>query len=391
MTEKKIVFLLSFDDIELYLNAWRNLLTEFDKEFTNIYFVNSDYLKIINLKSKNFSPKKIKNLSNFKIFNPKSIKEFNNFIDNDEILLINNTGKGFNDYLINFNLNKKNITQFMIANTGNLQASVYYFMKYNLRFIYELFVYYLPRKLTPIFYELGIFKKIDVRFESNKKITNAFDKNRKKRYFKRPTIYKKMVTTSSRNLSTLNKKKISKKIILFLDMEPDYRQMKFTKISDEDIKTHYLKISLLLKKLEETQKKKVIVSIHPLANLKKVKNYLKNFQIIKFKTQELITQSDLILFFDTSAIVDAIFLKKKIICLRSKIFYGKRYNSDLYKDILKLKSINIDDNLEKNIIQIKKNKLKKVNYNKYLKTYGGSHLIRSGEKEIIKYIKKNYF
>ena len=86
MAEKKIVFLLSFDDIELYLNAWRNLLTEFDKEFTNIYFVNSDYLKIFNLKSKNLSQKKIKNLTNFKIFNPKSIKEFNNFIDSDKIL-----------------------------------------------------------------------------------------------------------------------------------------------------------------------------------------------------------------------------------------------------------------------------------------------------------------
>ena len=128
-----------------------------------------------------------------------------------------------------------------------------------------------------------------------------------------------------------------------------------------------------------------------MANLKKAKNYLKNFQIIKFKTQELITQSDLILFFDTSAIVDAIYLKKKIICLRSKIFYGKKYNSDLYKDILKLKSINIDDNLENNIIQIKKNKLKKVNYNKYLETYGGSDSIRSGEKDIIRYIKKKYF
>lgn len=391
---KKIIFLMSFNDINLHLNSWKDLYSEFDKTFKNVFFVNSDYLKIINLKSKKFSKKKIKDLKNFKIFNPKSIKEFHDFINNDKVLIISNLSKGFNDYLINLYLNKKNISQLVIANRGNLQASVYYFMKYNLRFIYELIVYFFPRKLTPFLYEIGIFKKIDVRFDSNRKIINAFNKNKKRGFFKKPSIYQNMILSNSRNLESLKikEKKSSKKIILFLDMEPDYRQMKWTPISIENIKSHYNKINLLLDKIQKTQKKKVVVSIHPLANFNKAKNYLKNFEITKFKTQELITRSDLILFFDTSAIVDALYLKKKIICLRSKIFYGKKYNSDLYKDILKLKSINIEDDLKKNITKIKKIiRFKKVNYDKYLTTYAGFNSFKSGEKQIISYIKKNYF
>tara|TARA_B100000035_G_scaffold312594_1_gene324420 strand:+ start:2210 stop:2986 length:777 start_codon:yes stop_codon:yes gene_type:complete len=256
---KKIIFLMSFNDINLHLNSWKDLYSEFDKTFKNVFFVNSDYLKIINLKSKKFSKKKIKDLKNFKIFNPKSIKEFHDFINNDKVLIISNLSKGFNDYLINLYLNKKNISQLVIANRGNLQASVYYFMKYNLRFIYELIVYFFPRKLTPLLYEIGIFKKIDVRFDSNRKIINAFYKNKKRGFFKKPSIYQNMILSNSRNLESLKikEKKSSKKIILFLDMEPDYRQMKWTPISIENIKSHYNKINLLLDKIQKTQKKKL--------------------------------------------------------------------------------------------------------------------------------------
>ena len=55
---KKIIFLMSFNDINLHLNSWKDLYSEFDKTFKNVFFVNSDYLKIINLKSKKFSKKK---------------------------------------------------------------------------------------------------------------------------------------------------------------------------------------------------------------------------------------------------------------------------------------------------------------------------------------------
>ena len=126
--------------------------------------------------------------------------------------------------------------------------------------------------------------------------------------------------------------------------------------------------------------------------MKKAKKFLGDFPIIKFKTPELINKSFLILFFDSSAIVDAIYLKKRIICLRSKIFYGKRYNSDLYKDILNLKSVNIDGDLNKNInlIYLESQK-KKINYNKYLKIYGGNNSFQPGERTIINIIKKKYF
>ena len=50
------------------------------------------------------------------------------------------------------------------------------------------------------------------------------------------------------------------------------------------------------------------------------------------------------------------------------------------------------DDLKKNITKIKKIiRFKKVNYDKYLTTYAGFNSFKSGEKQIISYIKKNYF
>ena len=126
--------------------------------------------------------------------------------------------------------------------------------------------------------------------------------------------------------------------------------------------------------------------------MKKAKSYLKGFNLVKFKTQKLISKSAIILFFDTSAIVDAIFLRKKIVCVQSNIFYGKKYNSDLYKDILNLKSIHLDNDNNKNLKIINELIKKKViNYNKYIKNYAGSDIFNSGEKQIVNFLKKNYY
>ena len=67
-----------------------------------------------------------------------------------------------------------------------------------------------------------------------------------------------MILVNSRNLGNLINlnRKSSEDIILFLDMEPDYRQMNFTKIHKDTINIHYKKISILLNFLKKKLKKK---------------------------------------------------------------------------------------------------------------------------------------
>ena len=99
------------------------------------------------------------------------------------------------------------------------------------------------------------------------------------------------------------------------------------------------------------------------------------------------------MFFDTSAIVDAILLKKNIINLFSKNIHktfddlGKSYSQDA--GILR---INIEDNFEivsnKLLIKLKK---RKQNYNKYIKNYIAPDGNIPGWKKIADILKKRYF
>ena len=74
------------------------------------------------------------------------------------------------------------------------------------------------------------------------------------------------------------------------------------------------------------------------------------------------------------------------------MFKGKRYNSDLYKDLLKLKSLKIDRKItfnKKKFIKDLNNRTK--SYEKYLNNYTSSNLNLSGTESILKYIRKRYF
>ena len=97
--------------------------------------------------------------------------------------------------------------------------------------------------------------------------------------------------------------------------------------------------------------------------------------------------------FDSSAILQAIKLKKRIITIQSKLFFGgKRYNSDLYADRAGLKKINIfkKNNIDKKKLSLELKKNLK-NYDKYLQKYSSSNLEEHGSNKIIRIIKKRYF
>ena len=159
------------------------------------------------------------------------------------------------------------------------------------------------------------------------------------------------------------------------------------------IKDHYIKLNNLLNLLSKTYKKKVIISIHPLYDQKKTEKRFKDFQVIKMKTEELINNSFMVLAFDSSAILQALRLKKKIISIRSNLFFqGKKYNSDLYAERVGLKTINIDEDIKFDKKQLIKELEKNVGkYEHYLNKYSSKNISMSGSKQIISIIKKRYF
>ena len=63
--------------------------------------------------------------------------------------------------------------------------------------------------------------------------------------------------------------------------------------------------------------KKIIICLHPKTNLETYKKYLGAFELCKFQTTENIRQAFIVVFHASTAIYEAIFLKKKIISLKS--------------------------------------------------------------------------
>ena len=139
------------------------------------------------------------------------------------------------------------------------------------------------RWITRILVFLRIFSQVEIRFISNNKIYEGFNKNSKSILSKIfPPYYKELILVKSKIYDKNNKKlkdKISNKYIVHLDQDPDYREMKVVDELDKNlIKDHYIKLNNLLNLLSKTYKKKVIISIHPLYDQKKQKKDLKIFK-----------------------------------------------------------------------------------------------------------------
>ena len=401
MQKKEIIFLISFSAIWSYFNFQKYFINLISKNFKEIYFMNIDHLKLFPEEfalNRNFDKRILKKFpKNIKFFNPKTFKEMDNFLKNKNPLVINNIGRTFETYGILYYLKKHNVSQILLGHIGNLQATIYYWHKYNLNIVKYFFTKLLSRWIARLLVFFGVFSQIDIRFISNVKIYKGFQKSSKgviSKIF--PTYYKDLVLVKSKIFDNIkiDQKNLKKKYIILLDQDPDYREMRVVSDLDKNlIKEHYKKLNKLLMLLSEMFKKEVIISIHPLYDQKKTEERFKNYKVIKMKTEELIRDSFLVLSYDSSAILQAIKLKKKIIAIRSKLFFGgKRYNSDLYADRIGLKRIDIFKkiNLNKNKLLIELNKNVKK-YDNYLREYSSSNISESGSKQVIRLIKERYF
>jgi hypothetical protein len=394
----EIIILTSFTSLDAYYNANKNFLNLLSNEFNNIYIVNSENLKIF-WKNKKFKKKSfLKFPKKINFINPKNFKELDYFIQGKKPLIINNIKRKFEFYKLLSFISKRKIPQILIGDTGNIQASVYFWHGYNnFRLILNFFTTLLPRWISRLLVFFKIFSPIDIRFTSNRKHYEHFIKKSKQNFFiKFPSYFKKWVLVKSRIFDSFDKKSVtalSEEYILLLDQEPEYREMKEVSILDKNlIKEHYEKMNRLLLNLSKTFKKEVIISIHPLYDLKRTSRRFKNYKVVRMQTTNYIKKSFLVLFFDSSAILPAFILKKKIICVQADLFKGRRYNSDLYKDYLDLKSLNINDDLKINKNKFIKDLNNKTKYYKnHLNNYSASNLAQSGSENIINHIKRRYF
>ena len=112
------------------------------------------------------------------------------------------------------------------------------------------------------------------------------------------------------------------------------------------MKVHYENLIQKLEALSDYYKKEVIVCLHPSDNLKTKKKIFSKFKVKQFETKKYVYQSELVLFFESSAIIDAIILKKKIMTINSKAMDELMISHNLhYVKEIGIPMLDIDENL----------------------------------------------
>ena len=163
--------------------------------------------------------------------------------------------------------------------------------------------------------------------------------------------------------------------------------------NEATIGKHYYYLNKLTNNLSNMYNKKVVVCIHPSDNLELKKKYFPSLEVVQYQTRENIYKAFLVLFIESSSIVDAIFLKKRILTLISNLLGENAVNHGLsWVKQAGLLSINIEDE-----IKIDKNKLlsklddAKKNYSNYIKSFIAPDGNNIGCEKIIKTLKERFF
>ena len=396
--EKICGVVIAGNDSKKNFYIYKNLYTECAKKYKKFYIINLNNFKIFNSKKKKLNAEYPKN---FIIFTPKTKFELYNFFLEKDLIAFNCLGKSFNYFYILALIKKLNIKLILvqnlgdISNTGDLGGNTFItvFFKINRALNYLIFRF---------FTFINVFPVIEIYFESKKEIVkncqnNFFMKKLESIFpFFKFYYFRKVVLINSKIFDELkkNNNKLNEKYIVFLDSNIFHqdRVVREGEVSKYEERKYFKLLENFLMKLSILYKKKVIICLHPSSNEKIYRNNLKKFKITKYSTQECIKKSFIVIFHESSSVVNAIFLKKKIICANSKTL-GSYNNSRIDGFLKKLPFLkyNLDDEKPLNKIKlIEELNLRKKKYNNYIKNNIITNRDVPGKITIINELSKKY-
>lgn len=407
--KKYIAFLCSSNDLNQLLGTHKSLFKKLNDNFKKVYLINFIYFKIFSdaygIKNKfNHELKdNIKKPQNLEIFTPQTLKELKDFMLDKEIIGIQNLSRNISDLRIHYLMAKFNIIQIIISNFGFFNSRFKTSTKDKFSKPFSNFFYFLNKsigqKITLFLSNLRIFKKIEIRFTSDKKMLERINKSILKRIFFKLNLFyvKEIILVNSKNYDDFKENNFlssQNKIVLldiFLDHPEAYEIIK--KISDEDKEKHYRNLNKFLNLMSNYYKKEVTICLHPKDNLESKKKIFHNFKVTQYDTVKNIYEAFIVLFFDTSAIVDAILLKKRIMFINSK--YIPETWLELGRSFAKksnILSFDIEENI-KDTIPFLDERLKKqtLEYQDYIENFIQIDGDRGGLDTIISSLKKKFF
>ena len=388
-------------------------------------FVNSDNLRKIELIHGSEIEHFKKSFSNFEILNfyniyKKKIKndhsslgsvllndknEFERIYDTyDKIYALDILPRNLKSLKLRRYLSRKKIKLFLIMNIGFLsnQKETHKSTKSK--------IYNFKKKINYICFRLFIFfnfiNPIEIYFDSRKEIVDqciAANKGKLRSLldsFFNAKIFKNIFLINSKSYDNffdrniLNNKKKEKQVketLVFLDGNYKHQDILMReKINIDQVKKKYfLQLNNFFESLNLKKKYIIEFCLHPSSNFYEYQKYFNKYKIYQFDTLKRVKNADYVFFHESSSIMDAIFLKKKIISLDTGIFgiyykqriieYHKILNSPIFNldNFKKIMELNLDLNFDKEFIYM----------NKYIKNYLNSDSKETGKKKVVRILK----
>lgn len=397
MIKKKILGLvIATNDLKKNFYIHKDLYEKISKKYNNFYIINFYYLKFFSKKKRIFTgfiPK------NFKIFTPKTKNDLYNFFSNKEMIAFNALGKNFEYFGILRLIKKLNINLILLQNLGDI-GNTKVIKNNNVRSFYFKFIYIVNYLIFRLFVFVNLFPTIKIYFECKKDIVKKCNNNKLKKKFEsifpffKFYYFRKTILINSRSYDELinNKNKITEENIVFLDSGFFHKDriIREGNIPNNISENYFFSLRKFLKNLSELYKKKIIICLHPSSNTKIYKKNLQNFKITKYTTREYVRKAFIVIFHESSSVVDAIFFQKKIIILKSKAM-GSYLNEKINAYQKKGKFYSYDLNKLRPIIKEKLlANLNKKKYSKFIKENINANGATLGKETIIKEIENFY-
>lgn len=400
----EFLIITTYIDAKRFYTIHKMFIEELAKTIKNFKIVFVDNLLLFN-KKKKINLKKLEYYPpNTKFLFLNNTDEFFSKLKGKKYVAFTNLNKYLHYFKVHYLIKKKNIRQISLMNMGLIPDNNNYlnlkFWNYINDFLNRKIVFTVFKLLTLI----NVFQRVDIRFISNlsykkfskKSIVGKLNKIFKTRKF---DYYDKYIKVNARIYDRVAKEKnlkISNKYITFVDtnLEHETKIEYEGRFSKKRIKEYYYRLNRYLKNLENTFKKKVIVCAHPNPNYKlsESKSFFKKFKVVKFKTDYYVRNAFIYVALSSSVTVDAIFFKKRIICLDSELM-GKHHN-DANKNYPRAAGVflqNFDNDLKIDKKILIENLDKRIKtYNKYIKkkiVVDGNNI---GVEKVCKILKKKY-
>jgi hypothetical protein len=395
LSTKYLLFITGFANIKSIIETSKDILKELNENFTNFTIVNFENL--------NFSSKKFRYdidlfPGDFKYFNPIDIAAFTKFCKNKEVLVINHFGRDYGTLGIHYTLKVLGISQIMITKIGNIQMDDLRDWKYFILSVKSYFKRVLFKKFIHFLILIKILRQIEIRFISNNFIIEDIKSNYLKNFlYRNKLLYiKELIPVNSRTYDFFfkNKTEISEDYIVHLDASLNYKEETDLRgyLDKTVLEKHYFFLTRFLEKLSRDYKKEIIICIHPSYNLIEHKLLLKKFKVFQFKTRDYICRAFVVTNFNSSAVCDAVFLKKKIIGLTSnQMTKNEIIHSKIMSTRIGYLNLNLEDDYNYDWHTLLINMKKKIKgYDNYINNF---HLIDkniSGNKKIVETIKSRF-